>query len=243
MGEISRAARHIPHQRANRESARTWRTSERGGFSNRARGSEDPLLLIHAFFETFLHKLNPRWILLALFPLLLAGCNLSLAGAMEASINKLYEEVHNFELVQQTPWEEGGVALVTFDGVNHRSMDVEGCQGIGYYRGGFPGYSVFSVTASCDDPVASVRGDNPEALVTAGYGSALLMPQEVSVAFGLVNEPDGAEVRVTWDDGEKETVAVANGSYLAPRAGIAEVEQVVLLDEAGAILATAEITR
>lgn len=179
-------------------------------------------------------------ILLALFLLLLAGCNLSLAGAMEASLDKQYEEVDNYELVQQTPWEEGGVALVTFDGVNHRGMEVENCQGIGYFRSGFAGYAVFAATSSCDDPVAEVAGGDPAAIVTAGYGSAALVSQGMSVAFGLVNEPSGSEVRVLWDDGETETVAVVDGSYLAPRAGIAEVEQVVLLDANGAVLAAAE---
>ena len=187
-----------------------------------------------------MRKLNLKWVLFAPLLLLLAGCDLSLAGAMEVAMEKQYATVINYELVQQTSWEEGGVALVTFDAVNDRGLELEGCQGIGYFRSGFPGYTVFAATSSCDDSAATVDDGGPVALVTVGYGSAPLVSQGMSVAFGLVNEPDGAEVRIFWDDGESETVTVVDGSYLAPRAGIAEVEQVVLLDAAGALLAAVE---
>ena len=182
-------------------------------------------------------KLKVKWLLFAPLLLLLAACNLSLAGAMEEAVEKQYEAVSNYELVQQTPWEEGGVALVTFDAVNDRGMELEGCQGIGYFRHRFPGYAVFAATSSCDDPVATMPETEPGALVTVGYGSAPLVSQGISVAFGLVNEPDGAEVRILWEGGETETVAVVNGSYLVPRRGMTHVEQVVLLDATGAILA------
>lgn len=173
---------------------------------------------------------------------LLTCCNLTdyrLAGAMEEAVARQYKSVSNVHLRQQISWQDGGVVLVTFDAVDNRDKSLTGCYGLGYFRGSFPIYSVFTAMSSCGN---TVRAEGPEvktiALETIPYGYLALVGQETSVAFGLANGPERAQVRVDWNDDESQVVSVVNGSYLSPRSGLSVVKEVALLDEDGNLLAT-----
>ena len=145
----------------------------------------------------------------------------------------------DFQLQQQVPWQEGGLALVTFDAVNNRDMALVDCYGIGFFRGSLPIYSIFTAMSMCGSMVRSeVSEGKSEPIQTIPYGYLALVGQDTSVAFGRVNHPDGVQVRIEWDDGESITVEVVNGSYLAPRSGLSEVREMVLFDENGGLLAT-----
>lgn len=167
----------------------------------------------------------------------LAGCTAGkqgLAEAMEEAFGRQYKQVGSFRLRQQVPWQDGGVAMVSFDTVfNRHPLPVE-CYGISYFRGGFPVNSVFAAVSSCGN---IVRAEAPRAtLQTLPHGYLALVQQNTSVAFGEISDTGGARVRVDWDDGRSETADVISGSYLMPREGLSEVKQVTLLDEHGSPL-------
>jgi hypothetical protein len=158
---------------------------------------------------------------------LLIGCNsdsLGLSSAMEEAIAKQYATVSDFQLRQQVPWQEGGLALVTFDAVNNRDMVFEDCYGIGYFRSlSAAYYTVFAAASSCDKVMSDV--------VTEG---------EPAAAFGKVNYSEGAQVRVDWFDGQSDTVDIVDQFYLGPREGFSEVKEALLLDGDGSELASIE---
>ena len=176
---------------------------------------------------------------------LLTGCDLGklrLSSAMEESIAKQYVTVSDFRLQSQIPWQDGGLALVTFDAVNDRDMAFEDCYGIGYFRSlSTAYYTVFTSTSSCSNATPElVMEGKPAALATIPYGSLPLVRQDTTVAFGKVNHFEGTQVRVDWRDGQSETVDVINQFYLAPRKGLSEVKETILLNEDGGLLASVE---
>jgi hypothetical protein len=180
-------------------------------------------------------------VLITLF-IFLAGCataNQGLSSAIEEAVTREYREVSDFKLLQQTHWQEGRLALVTFDAIDLRDTAQEDCYGISFFRGGFPVYSVFTAMSMCGNSVhaGTSEGESP-ALETIPYGYLALVRQDTSAAFGRANHPDGVQVRVVWDDGQRETAAIVNGSYLVPRNGLSEVQEVALLDKDGHLLAT-----
>ena len=66
-----------------------------------------------------------------------AGCATSdkgLSGAIEEAVAPEYREVGDFQLLQQAPWQEGGLALVVFDALDLHDMAQEDCYGIGFFR-------------------------------------------------------------------------------------------------------------
>jgi hypothetical protein len=176
---------------------------------------------------------------------LLIGCNsdsLGLSSAMEEAIAKQYATVSDFQLRQQVPWQEGGLALVTFDAVNNRDMVFEDCYGIGYFRSlSAAYYTVFAAASSCDKVMSDVVTEGePAALETIPHGSLSLVQQDTAVAFGKVNYSEGAQVRVDWFDGQSDTVDIVDQFYLGPREGFSEVKEALLLDGDGSELASIE---
>jgi hypothetical protein len=176
---------------------------------------------------------------------ILAACNedsLRLSSAMEESIAKQYATVSDFRLHHQVPWQEGGLALVTFDAVDNRHMVLEDCYGIGYFRSlSAAYYNVFASVSSCGRSAsAEVAGGERAALETIPYGSLPLVQQDTTVAFGQVNHSEGSQVRVDWLDGQSETIDVVDQFYLAPREGFSEVKEAVLLNGDGSPLASVE---
>ena len=171
----------------------------------------------------------------------LASCNTKRAGlssAMDESMAKQYASVSDFHLQHQVPWQEGALALVTFDAVNNRDMTFEDCYGIGYVRSlSAAYYAVFASASSCDKAAPGVVMEGaPIALDTIPYGSLSLVRQDTTVAFGQVDHSEGVQVRVDWLDGQSETVDIVNQFYLAPRVGFSEVKEAVLLDGDGSPL-------
>lgn len=185
---------------------------------------------------------NRRAVLFLTLLMLLAGCNLGPSDVMKESFANQYGEVSDFRLQQQTPWQEGGVALVTFNAVSDHDLTPGDCSGISYFKNSAEGYTVFTSVSSCGNTLqVGVSGDEAIALETIPDGNLALVELDTSVAFGLVNHPEGAQVRVEWRDGKSKTVKVINRSYLAPRRGFSDVKVVTLLDQDGNLLAVARL--
>jgi hypothetical protein len=55
-------------------------------------------------------------------------------------------------------------------------------------------------------------------------------------AYGLVNQADIIKVRVTWNDGQQQEVAVINSSYLAIRAGEFGLQNIEGLNTSGEVV-------
>lgn len=59
-------------------------------------------------------------------------------------------------------------------------------------------------------------------------------------AYGLVNQTDITKIRVTWNDGQQQEVAVINSSYLAIRAGDFRLQNIEGLNTSGEVVYTSE---
>jgi hypothetical protein len=83
--------------------------------------------------------------------------------------------------------------------------------------------------AQLDKPALEIGGG------TSSSGSGPLL-ESFSHVNGLVYQEDIAEVRVTWEDGQQQSVPVVNGSYLIVRTGEVGFGNVEGLDAEGEVV-------
>ncbi len=138
------------------------------------------------------------------------------------------------QVLQKLEMDESVLVLVSYHKNNPEHRQISECLMLYETLKRGAGWQTGSGGGGCG-PVA----DHPE-VIGASSGQNRNDEQAFSHADGLVYKEEVRSIRVTWEDGEEQTVDVVNGSYLTFRDGLHTVEQIDALDADGNVIYTHE---
>ena len=157
---------------------------------------------------------------------LLGGCAFSPERALAAEVRVMEGQWQNMQMRpetaqirQQQPWQEGLLYLLSFEAIRSNGQRSDCLYTLQIEQKGL-GWRVTGSEGGC----GPLGGDGKPMSVGWGQHSGLERAS-LSHLRGLVYDPAVVAVQVVWEDGQEQRVEVANGSYLALRAGRHELSQ------------------
>jgi hypothetical protein len=135
----------------------------------------------------------------------------------------------SIRVLQVQPWQDGSLVLAAYQIQN--ANQVQDCVSIIQVIQRGTGWDSAGGGAGCRP-----AGANDMPIDVGGGGLSGSDRQPFKYYYGFVYDPNVSTVEVTWDDGEVQSVAVVNNSYLLARNGDPEALQARALNAAQEII-------